>query len=125
MAAFILIIMPVVIWLFKMYKINNFTFVFLIFYTPVLLYFASRNIKTNKTSKLFIESAGNLTYSSYLIHFPIQLSITIIYSLINKQVPMYNSLFFFSYILLTLTMSYFIYYYFEAPVQKFIRRKWI
>ena len=118
-----LILVSIIVWQLEIYKIENFNKIFIFFYTPALLYILSQNIKFKPLAKKSIEIAGNLTYSSYLTHFPIQILIVVFFSLINKQIPFYNVFFFLSYILFTLVISYFTYVYFEAPTRKFIRFK--
>ena len=120
---FALILVSVIIWQFEIYKIDNFDKIFVFFYAPALLYIASQNIRVKSSLQKSIEMAGNLTYSSYLIHFPIQIIIVTFFSLTNIQIPFYNVFFFLSYILLTLIISHVSYYYYEAPARKLIRLK--
>ena len=121
--SFALILVSIIIWQFEIYKIDDFNKIFIFCYTPALLYLFSQGIKTKPSLQKSIEIAGNLTYSSYLTHFPIIIFIAIFFSLINKQIPFYNVFFFLSYILLVLIISYFAYYSFEARARKFIRFK--
>ena len=120
---FTIIFVPIIIWQFEIYTFENFIKIFIFLYTPALLYIFSQNIRVKPFLQKSIETAGNLTYSSYLIHIPFQILITIFFSLINKQIPIYNVVFFFSYLFLTLIISYFSFNYFEAPARKFIRLK--
>jgi peptidoglycan/LPS O-acetylase OafA/YrhL len=68
-----------------------------------------------------LEAAGNMTYSSYLVHFPIQLLIVLGCAKAGIPVPFYNGLFFAMFVTSTLLISYFTYRYFEAPAQTFLR----
>jgi peptidoglycan/LPS O-acetylase OafA/YrhL len=70
-----------------------------------------------------IEAAGNMTYSSYLIHFPIQLAIALFFLNIEQEIPYYSTIFFVGFICFTLVISYYIYRLFELPVQNYIRKK--
>ena len=97
--------------------------IFIFFYTPLLLYIFAQYIGAKPLIRKCIEVAGNLTYSSYLIHIPFQILIVIFFSLINKKIPIYNTFFFLSYIFLTLLISYFTFRYFEAPARKLIKIK--
>jgi peptidoglycan/LPS O-acetylase OafA/YrhL len=62
-----------------------------------------------------------MTYSSYLLHFPIQLMIVLGFAIIRAPVPQYNGTFFGIFIAITLLASYLTYRYFEAPAQNLIR----
>ncbi len=114
---------PLIVY-FRPYAVNRFMIFFLLAYMPTLLYCASHNIKVAPSIKKIIEAAGNMTYSSYLMHFPIQLSIVLFYSYTNRSIPFYSTVFFTIFISITFLVSYFIYRYFEKPAQSIIRDKW-
>lgn len=113
----------IISWALKLNESQEFIFPFLIIFTPILLFCASENINIKPPLQKFIETAGNLTYSSYLIHFPIILSISLIYSIAKTPIPFYNPLFFAIFIVITLVTSFFIFRYFETPTQNLIRIK--
>lgn len=114
---------PLAIWIFKLYEIHHFVNGFLIVYTPALVFCASQNMKVSPSIQKVIEAAGNMTYSSYLLQVPIQITIAVLLSIVNTSVPLYHSGFFTLFIALVLITSYFTYRYFEAPVQSLIRQK--
>jgi peptidoglycan/LPS O-acetylase OafA/YrhL len=62
-----------------------------------------------------------MTYSSYLLHFPIQLLIAAGFAASAVPIPFYDGWFFAIFITSTLLASYFTYRYFEAPAQALIR----
>jgi peptidoglycan/LPS O-acetylase OafA/YrhL len=68
-----------------------------------------------------IEAAGNMTYSSYLLHFPIQLVMMTGFAVAGRPVPVYSGALLAVYLLTTLLLSYVTFRYFEAPAQRFIR----
>jgi peptidoglycan/LPS O-acetylase OafA/YrhL len=68
-----------------------------------------------------IVAAGNMTYSSYLLHFPIQLVIVLCFAAAGRPVPVYSGALFAVYLLTTLLLSYFTFRFFEAPAQRLIR----
>ena len=68
-----------------------------------------------------IEAAGNLTYSSYLLHFPIQLIIALGFATYGAPIPFYDARFFLAFVGITLVASRLTYLYFEAPAQRIIR----
>lgn len=97
---------------------------FLITCTPMLLYIAAQDFKVPPRIQQAIEVLGNLTYASYLIHFPIQLCITLAFGWMGRAIPAYSEGLFVSFIGLTLVVSYWVFRLFEMPAQDFIRRQY-
>ena len=102
-------------------QLDRLDFLLLLAYTPVLLFCLSREITLPNSVQKVIEAAGNMTYSSYLLHFPIQLVIVIGFSIAGIAVPIYDVAFFAIYLATTLLASFLTYRYFEAPGQNLIR----
>jgi peptidoglycan/LPS O-acetylase OafA/YrhL len=102
-------------------QFDRFIFPLLLGYTPILLFCLSRNIAMPHWTQAAVEAAGNMTYSSYLLHFPIQLTMMIAFTIAGRPVPVYSGALFAVYLLTTLLLSYFTFCYFEAPAQRFIR----
>jgi peptidoglycan/LPS O-acetylase OafA/YrhL len=90
-------------------------------YTPILLFCVSGDIRVTPAIQSWIEAAGNLTYSSYLLHFPLQLVIVLGFAIVGSPVPFYDTTFFVIFIAGTLLASRLAYLYFEAPAQDIIR----
>jgi peptidoglycan/LPS O-acetylase OafA/YrhL len=88
---------------------------------PVLLYSLSRDVVLPAPLQRVVEAAGNMTYSSYLLQFPIQLAMMLGFSFIRVPIPLYDDAFFGVFIGSTLLASYFTYQYFEEPAQRLIR----
>ena len=79
----------------------------------------------SKTKKIF-SFLGNFTYTSYLIHVPLQLIIIFMINLFNIEIIKFeNFKVFIFFILMVYCLSYFIFYYFEKPLNKLIRSKLI
>jgi peptidoglycan/LPS O-acetylase OafA/YrhL len=97
------------------------SFPLLLGYTPLLLFCLSREIVVPRPIQDAIVAAGNMTYSSYLLHFPIQLAIVLGFALAARPIPVYSGALFAVYLLTTLLLSYLTFRYFEAPAQRFIR----
>lgn len=102
-------------------RLDQLGFLMLLTYTPVLLFCLSREISVPASIQRAVEAAGNMTYSSYLLHFPIQLAAMIGFTVAGLQVPLYNTAFFALYLATTLLASYLTFRYFEAPAQKLLR----
>ena len=123
LSTFTLLALPIFIYLANIYQSKYFATLFLMSYTPILLFVCAQHFNVSPAIQKTIEAAGNMTYSSYLIHFPIQLAIALCFLNTEQKIPYYSSVFFIGFILLTLVISYFIYRLFELPAQNYIRRK--
>ena len=95
----------------------------LLVYIPIVLFCFSRDIAISASTRKLVEAAGNMTYSSYLLHFPIQLTIALGFTLFGAPIPYYDATFFVVFIAGTMLASWFAYRWFEAPAQNFIRSR--
>jgi peptidoglycan/LPS O-acetylase OafA/YrhL len=102
-------------------QFDRLSFPLFLSYTPILLFCLSRKIAVPGWMQTAIEAAGNMTYSSYLLHFPIQLVIVLGFAVAGRPVPVYSGALLAVYLLTTLLLAYFSFRYFEAPAQRFIR----
>jgi peptidoglycan/LPS O-acetylase OafA/YrhL len=66
---------------------------------------------------------GSLSYSIYLLHFPLQLIIKTIDEIYNLSINYSSKLFFFGFVLAVIFFSHISHFYFERPMQNFIRNK--
>ncbi len=112
---------PLIFWLVGGFLSENTTFLFLAIWLPILMFCASEDFKVNELVRKIIETLGNMTYSSYLIHVPVQLLFAIFCFHWGIRLPVYNPLFFIGYLCLILFLSYFIYRYFEVPMKRMIK----
>ena len=80
-------------------------------------------LKIPKKYESCVAFLGNLTYSSYLLHFPLQLLIAVICVALDCEIPYRSNIFFVSFVLLTFALSAVWYSKFEVPVRDFIRNK--
>jgi peptidoglycan/LPS O-acetylase OafA/YrhL len=95
--------------------------IFLVIFAPALIYIAAMELKVSQKIGNLIEALGNMTYSSYLIHLPLQLLIVLMLGALNITIPFYSSYFFIFYMALVLCLSRIIYLKYEKPMQDFIR----
>lgn len=96
---------------------------FLLPYTPVLLFCLSGEIMLPARVQRMVEAAGNMTYSSYLLHFPIQLLMALGFAIAGRALPFYDGAFFAVYVGATLLAAYFAYRWLEAPAQSLLRKR--
>ena len=90
---------------------------------PSVIYLFSEHLKNvPKIMRSTVLMLGNMTYSTYLIHFPIQLMIVLFYAFSGQSIPYYNPFFFLFFILITLVVARWIFIKFEVPMQKRIRK---
>ena len=107
---------------YNLYAHKNFPW-FIMGCMPFVLYISALRIKTHYTFQKIIELAGNTTYSSYLLHFPIQFITIIIFNKLDVSIPWQSTSFFLIFMLSTFVLSHLSYKYFEMPSQLFIRKK--
>ena len=71
----------------------------------------------------FVSAMGNLTYSMYLCHFPIQLIIVLLFVKLEKIIPYERPWLLLCFITITVIVSYCVYEFFEKPAKYYLRRK--
>ena len=116
----VVIVVPASIWLFGLQS-RMLDWILLLSYTPVLLFCLTCKIAVPASAAKLVEAAGNMTYSSYLLHFPIQLLIALGFAVSGSPIPYYDGWFFAAFVTVTLLASYLTYRYFEAPAQALLR----
>lgn len=116
------IVFPLWAWQFTKGHLESMDFLLLLLtFTPILLFCLARDIVMPASLQKVVEAAGNMTYSSYLLHFPIQLMAVAGFAIVRAPIPLYDGTFFGLFIGTTLVASYLSYRYFEAPAQNLIR----
>ena len=116
----IVVAVPASIWLFG-WPSGITDWILLLSYTPILLFCLTCRIALPEPARKLLEAAGNMTYSSYLLHFPIQILIALGFTMSGSPIPFYDGWFFASFVTATLLASYLTYRYFEAPAQTLLR----
>jgi peptidoglycan/LPS O-acetylase OafA/YrhL len=123
LAWFAVVAIPVLIWTFRPQSAAVGWATLLLTYTPILLFCLSREVSLSASTQRVLEAAGNMTYSSYLLHFPIQLLIASGFAASAVPIPFYDGWFFAMFMASTLLASYLTYRYFEAPAQALLRSR--
>jgi len=95
---------------------------FLVVFTPAIIILCVTHIRETRVANRILVPAGNMTYASYLLHVPIQITVVTLCSVANVAVPFYSKAFFVVFILGTLAVSHWVYAVFEMPAQRFVRR---
>ncbi|WP_187107810.1 acyltransferase family protein [Sphingomonas xanthus] len=90
---------------------------------PLVLVVAARDWPLLGRAAPAIRAAGNLTYSSYLLHFPLQLMLAIAVASTALRPSLANPLFLAAYIAATLLAAMISYRWIEMPAQQWIRGK--
>lgn len=119
------ITIPLITYAFNRDTINDFEVIWLMFYAPLAIYVCADFAPRNKYVTEIILHAGNMTYTSYAIHFPLQLIAHLIILRFHMLVAYQSAAFFLAYISIALILAYVTYYYFELPMQNIIRSKWM
>jgi peptidoglycan/LPS O-acetylase OafA/YrhL len=96
---------------------------FLLAFSPALILLCVMYIPATRRTSGILVAAGSVTYSSYLLHVPIQLSIVTLVSYTHLTMPIYSDAFFLCFIAGTLLLSFYCYRYFEVPAQSYLRRR--
>jgi peptidoglycan/LPS O-acetylase OafA/YrhL len=92
-------------------------------YTPILLCLSQKKVNSKSNFGSLIEIAGNSSYAVYLLHFPLQLLVVTICSYISVKIPTQSSIFFLSYVFVSLLLASMAYYFFEKPLQDYLRMR--
>ena len=122
---FATIAIPILVISLDLTKHKHFIYTFEFIYIPLVLFVFAIELNILKKFRKTIEIFGNMTYSSYLIHFPAQLFISLFSLYFNIKINYYSIFFFMIYIFLILSLSYLIFNHFEDPLKKIIRKKFL
>jgi len=95
---------------------------FLVVFTPAIIILCVTHVHETRVANRILVPAGNMTYASYLLHVPIQITVVTLLNYLNIEIPLYNRAFFVSFIVGTLALSYWVFESFEMPAQRFVRK---
>jgi peptidoglycan/LPS O-acetylase OafA/YrhL len=96
---------------------------FLLAYLPLALYCLAQPVNPGPGWTRAIEAAGNMTYSSYLAHFPIQLAIALYFGARRAPIPLYDTSLLLFFLGSSALAAYLIYRYVELPAPTLLRRR--
>lgn len=96
---------------------------FLLLYLPVALFWLAQPFALPARLARALEAAGNMTYSSYLLHFPLQLVIALFFARRGQPVPLYGAALFLFFIGVTGMLAWAVYRWLEWPAQRALRRR--
>ena len=88
---------------------------------PQLMFLAARDWRLFDRFARPIEIAGNLTYSTYLCHFPMQLALAVVVAATGIVLPLSSPVFLAAYVGGVLLVGYLVFERFERPAQDWIR----
>jgi peptidoglycan/LPS O-acetylase OafA/YrhL len=89
---------------------------------PAVLIVGTRDFRLFDRCSGLIQTAGNLTYSTYLIHFPLQLAVAIGCAAVGFVLPVQSPLFLAAYLATTFVAGRWLFVRLERPAQSWIRR---
>jgi peptidoglycan/LPS O-acetylase OafA/YrhL len=90
--------------------------------TSAVIIFAKLDGTTFAAPLRYVGFLGNATYSSYLLHFPLQLLIVIVVDMVGWKRDLFHSpIVFLGFLSLVIGLSLFVHRYFEMPAQRAIR----
>jgi peptidoglycan/LPS O-acetylase OafA/YrhL len=95
---------------------------FLMVFTPSIILLSVECIPATPWTERILVPAGNMTYASYLLHVPIQISTVLICAAAGIAIPVFSAWFLPAFIAFTLLISHWTYAGFEMPMQRLIRR---
>jgi peptidoglycan/LPS O-acetylase OafA/YrhL len=96
---------------------------FLLVLSPALIFLCVSHMPATKLASGMLVAAGNMTYSSYLLHVPIQLTAATLATHMHWRIPVYSKAFFLAFLAGTLLLSFYCFKFFEMPAQTYLRRR--
>jgi peptidoglycan/LPS O-acetylase OafA/YrhL len=91
--------------------------------SPSLTLLCALFVRGGRRSSHLLNVVGSMTYSSYLLHIPLQLITMLVISMLGLSFPFYSPCGFLGYLGVVLVISYGCYVKFEMPAQALLRRR--
>ena len=90
---------------------------------PFLLHLFAKQVRIPDSAADMVTVAGNITYASYLLHFPLQLMVKLGFDLGGTPIPRGEPLFFACYLIYVSLISIVTYRHVEVPLQDWLRAR--
>lgn len=96
-----------------------------LFCPSLVLFFVSiEKYITGKLTQQYFRNLGNLTYSLYLLHLPVQIVVLIFFKLMNFSENIFKTnYFFFSFFIILMILANYSFRLYEKPLNELIRKK--
>ena len=104
-------------------KLNKIIILTIFFPSLINLFYLINNYSPRFGKKLSL--IGDISYSIYLVHFPLILVILIILSILDLKINFNSMTVFCTYLIFTFLISFFSYKLIEIPLKKILRKKYI
>jgi peptidoglycan/LPS O-acetylase OafA/YrhL len=89
---------------------------------PLLIHLSVSRAWLGDRAARWATAAGNATYSSYLLHFPLQMTLMLAAAGSGWRIPRESALFFLAYLVVSMALGVITYRLFEMPAQNGLRR---
>lgn len=90
--------------------------------TPLLIHLTATRLRVSGALARWVETAGNTTYSSYLLHFPLQMGLMLWAAQSGWRIPREEPAFFIAYLAVSVALGVLAFRAFEMPMQRRLRR---
>jgi peptidoglycan/LPS O-acetylase OafA/YrhL len=114
-----------ILWISLLLLLLNFigNFKYNLFFSSLILLAFFLDHKTTYKFQNFYSKLGNLTYGSYLLHVPLQLSIIFIFSRFKFYDDVFsNGYFFIGYLIIIFYLSHISFKFFENPMRSYLKK---
>lgn len=126
LSAVLLLLSCATFWKFRLYDATWFDWRhFLQVYAPMAVFCLAEEFRLLQKWSAEIQILGNMTYASYLIHFPVQLGVVTGFAVMGIGLPAASPWLLFSYVIAVLALSPLVFRYIELPAQNHIRRRFL
>lgn len=114
---------PLLAWVLGAPREDDAILFLLLAYAPCALYCLAQPVPLGRRAGAAVETVGNLTYASYLLHFPLQLAIALYFAARGEAIPLYGAPLFLLFIGVSFAAAWLTYRYLEAPAQDLLRKR--
>jgi len=123
LAVIFLVVLSAYLWAHKIYNASGFDWrQFMLICGPLIVFCVAGELGLPNRLAHLVQGLGNMTYASYLLHFPIQLFIVICCLAANISVPKESPVLLVVYVCVVLVLSPLVFRHFEIPLQSRLRQ---